>query len=1100
MSFVRCSKDCIWILLPTLLLLWVQPAVNSVWAANVPLQIPQVAHAPQQPKSNQPIVVTAKTIDPNGMVAVNLAYQIVRPGHYIPAWLPVPLDVLKTDVTTARQRNPEFEDPGKWTVIKMTDDGTGSDAAALDGIFTGAIPGQPHRTMVRYRITATERSGQSLPITVPYQDDEAINFACWVYDGVPAYVANSYSVLGTPHTYSPATLETLPVYTMITRAEDLAQCLAYDSNDQIPCDNTAVRRALNWEGAFVFEGQVYDHINYRLAGSSGRYDLTGKRDMKIHFNNGHEFQAKDRFGRTYALGWRDLNVGKMFDDRTGVEENPALKQGNFGLAEAANSILWNLMGVPTWDTHWFHFRVVDGEQEAPDQYHGDFWGMFLAMEEYDGRFLQRMDLPDGNLYKPDGQRHQGSNSVDDASDYGNLRDQLIPGKTEEHIRQWVNYDELYRYLAVAEAVRHYDFPVFWSGANVAFYFEPAPTGQNPYGWLWYLPYDTDLTWGPNSNDGLNEAWMALEPGGNDGKAHTENAGGLTGMKLQFRNTLREFRDLLWNPETINPMLDELAASIADFAQADRDRWTHVPDWAYDAGPPYSLVPDTFTWSVEDKLADMKQFAFVGNHTWSSGNASGYVPSGGQTYVLDQIANQEGDKGAVPNTPTATYTGPAGFPLDSLTFRAGPFSDPQGAVTFGAMMWRIAGFSDVNRFDYDPANKEYEILSLWESDEITPYRSDISIPQAGLVAGHVYRVRVRMKDNTGRWSHWSAPVQFVAGRPMGTGPAEGSIVINEVLAHSHETAPDWIELYNTTDRPIAIGGWFLSDSANDPTKYQISNGTVVPAKGYVVFYENAHFGNPSAPGCRVPFALSEAGDAVYLTSGSNGQPTGYNEHEAFGASERGTSFGRYTRPDGVTHFVRLSQITPGAANAYPKVGPVVINEIMYNPAGTSNAEYVELLNISSEPVALYDAATKLPWRFTDDPDKPGVELAFSGGSDVTIRPGQYVVLVKNQVTFKAIYSVPAGTQVFEWGGGKLDNSGAKLDLTKAFDTDGMGTIGWVRVDRVTYSDGSHPAGQDPWPTAADGNGMALARVKATDYGNDPANWKAAPPSPGKANHE
>jgi hypothetical protein len=324
------------------------------------------------------------------------------------------------------------------------------------------------------------------------------------------------------------------------------------------------------------------------------------------------------------------------------------------------------------------------------------------------------------------------------------------------------------------------------------------------------------------------------------------------------------------------------------------------------------------------------------------------------------------------------------------------------------------------------------------------------------------------------------------------------VINELLAHSHESAPDWIELYNTTSRPIAIGGWFLSNSSKDLTKYQIHSGTVVPAKGYVVFYENAHFGNPSAPGCRVPFAFSEAGDKAFLTSGYGGQPTGYSESEEFGPSESGVSFGRYTKSDGSTPFVSLSQITPGAANAYPKVGPVVINEIMYNPSGSSDLEYVEILNVSGEPVLLYNAATKLGWRLTDDPESPGVVLAFSGTSDVTIASGQYALLVRSLATFKARYSVPAGTQVFQWVGGKLDNGGAKLDLSKALDIDGTGTIAWCRVDRVNYSDGSHPSGQDPWPTGADGTGMALARIKASDYGNDSVNWKAALPSPGQAN--
>jgi len=43
----------------------------------------------------------------------------------------------------------------------------------------------------------------------------------------------------------------------------------------------------------------------------------------------------------------------------------------------------------------------------------------------------------------------------------------------------------------------------------------------------------------------------------------------------------------------------------------------------------------------------------------------------------------------PQTPVVTSTGPAGFPANALTFSVGPFSDPQGNNTFGAMRWRIA---------------------------------------------------------------------------------------------------------------------------------------------------------------------------------------------------------------------------------------------------------------------------------------------------------------------------------------------------------------------------------------------------------------------------
>ncbi|HUU20020.1 MAG TPA: CotH kinase family protein, partial [Sedimentisphaerales bacterium] len=189
------------------------------------------------------------------------------------------------------------------------------------------------------------------------------------------------------------------------------------------------------------------------------------------------------------------------------------------------------------------------------------------------------------------------------------------------------------------------------------------------------------------------------------------------------------------------------------------------------------------------------------------------------------------------------------------------------------------------------------------------------------------------------------------------PDPGAVVINEVLAHSHADAADWIELHNTTEVAIDIGGWFLSDSNSNLTKYQIAAGTRIAPDGYILFYEDLHFDNPSDPGCYQPFALSENGEELYLSSAEGSLLTGYRQVEDFGASETDVSLGRYYKPStGNYNFVRMSENTPDSANAYPKVGPIVINEIMYNPSWpvgglytNDQYEYIELLNISAEPV-------------------------------------------------------------------------------------------------------------------------------------------------------
>jgi hypothetical protein len=229
-------------------------------------------------------------------------------------------------------------------------------------------------------------------------------------------------------------------------------------------------------------------------------------------------------------------------------------------------------------------------------------------------------------------------------------------------------------------------------------------------------------------------------------------------------------------------------------------------------------------------------------------------------------------------------------------------------------------------------------------------------------------------------------------------------------------------------------------------------------------------------------------------------TGYQEVEDFDASETGVSFGRYYKGSTDNYnFVAMSQNTPGAANSYPKVGPIVISEIMYNPGSDNqNEEYIELLNISSEPVTLYRYDKSEAWRFTD-----GIEFVFPSDPVVTIPAGGYLLLVKDLAAFAARYGAsPASVQVLGPYDGQLQNGGEKLDLSMPGDVDEFGTRYYIRIDRLNYSDGSHPedcpGGVDLWPIEADGGGKSLSRKVPSVYGNDVANWKAAAPSPCSAN--
>ena len=493
-------------------------AINSVYAVNVPPQIRQVEHQPGQPSAGEPIVITAKVTDPDNVKRVYLYYQAVTPGNYIPAYLPIAISSLISNPFQDQPFNPDFENTANWTTLMMKDDGTGDDLVSGDGIYTISVTGQLNRTLLRYRIKAWDDSESSNSIRVPYYDDPSLNFACFVYNGVPDYVVDGDTSVHpdaeveSDYTYGSDTLTTLPVYTLITRYNDLYQCNGYNSSDQIEQGTTNMNyqyagRAYNWEGAFVYDGKVYDHIGYRLRGGNGRYNngAAGKRSMKFRFNRGNYFQARDIYGKKFPSKWQNLNTGKMMGNKIvwdGWRHYP------YGINEVIDMKLFDIADVPSPHTYWMHFRVVDGDTETPatvagGQYNGDFWGLYVAFENYDGAFLERLGLPKGNLYKLsdkiyggyDQLRYQGENAIlvtndSNADDYENIRWNLRRGR-----RQFLPIEPFGGFLfvtiwiamngiAIRPSSNPYGVLIFSVDRhcgnclkNVAWYFTPPPTQQ-----------------------------------------------------------------------------------------------------------------------------------------------------------------------------------------------------------------------------------------------------------------------------------------------------------------------------------------------------------------------------------------------------------------------------------------------------------------------------------------------------------------------------------------------------------------------------------------------------------------------------------------------
>lgn len=734
---------------------------NIVFSENAAPNIRKVIHTPEAPRAGEPVQITARVSDPDGVASVTLEYRVVTPGNYIPARLPLAISGGNIDVTQDRPINPDYE--SGWTSVAMIDDGTNGDALAGDDFYSVTLPPAGHRDLVRYRITITDTRGKLA--RVPYPDDLTLNFAYFVYDGVPAYEGIDAATMA----------GSLPVYHLLTRNEDYDEATAYNSADQIN-QGTEARFLYNWNASFVYEGKVYDNVRYRLRGANGRYQGRGKRSMRVRFNDGDFLEARKQDGSKYDEPWRTLTLGKGNSNRNTM---------TFGLNEAVNFHLFQNFGVPAANPLFVQWRVIDDPAEAPDQWRGDYHGTYFVSETYDVRFLEEHDLEKGNLYKlinqtsdwKKQQRYQGKFAPFDGSDHDTIEGNLDGSDSASYVEAHVDLESYYRYHAMVEALRHYDY---WPSANknMVYYFTTEYLPENNFkGRLQIIPWDTDSTWGPTYNSGHDVVYNALfdaaGPGSDNGTNPTLWPG--------YYNTVRELRDLLWQEEEINSVIDGYAAIISPLVPADFARWKGAPT---DAGN-YNHLGGPGINSLAAYVADMKNFAFTGG-SWPGGNDSvmpqandnGLSGTQGRDAWLDFHQGENGESSLIPNTPVITYTGANNFPTNAISFQTSAFSDPQGSGTFGAMEWRLAVAAEPRALEITPA---------WESGELTSFSTSIDIPTTAVRSGTSYRARVRHQDDSGRWSHWSAPIEFTTSLPN-LSPYLAGLVITEVMYHPTDPTP------------------------------------------------------------------------------------------------------------------------------------------------------------------------------------------------------------------------------------------------------------------------------------------------------------------------
>lgn len=166
---------------------------------------------------------------------------------------------------------------------------------------------------------------------------------------------------------------------------------------------------------------------------------------------------------------------------------------------------------------------------------------------------------------------------------------------------------------------------------------------------------------------------------------------------------------------------------------------------------------------------------------------------------------------------------------------------------------------------------------------------------------------------------------------------GDVVINEFLASNDIIQADqdgeyddWIELYNNSSENIDLGGYYLSDDANDLTQWVFPAGTVIDANDYLIVWADD---DETQAGLHANFKLSASGEALYLSNGAGN----LIDEVVFPVQTTDVTYGRY--PNGTGAFTSM----PSTYNAENSLAPIT---------GTSERETLEDVAIYPNPAQDY----------------------------------------------------------------------------------------------------------------------------------------------------
>ncbi len=448
---------------------------------------------------------------------------------------PIEVTALVEDATTVTLTY--VLDWGTPASLALQDDGQSADGEAGDGVFGAVLPGQAVGTLVRYRLDAVGPTGS---MGYPRDDDTVI------YTG----------------TYLAPPVETdLDVFHWLLDPVDYADALAhYWTNETEP--------------ALLFHrGVLYDGVQVRVRGQSSRG--WPKKHWNFSLPQGHGFDAE---GYT-ASPVSGFNLQSSYADKSYVRE--ILSYETFRDAGCPSNVMAPVLVVQN----------------------GQFFGLYGYLEDRDPTNLERNGLdPEGGLYKAFGSQCEARPLHE------------LPGPWEKEEPDDGDFTELFDLLTGVDALTgpdrrdflfdHVDLPAMLSyhaasvlihnndqvAKNYFLYRDTKGTGR------WSMQaWDMDLTFGRSYQGTVLNDEIFAEVDGVAGRPNVSPSHPLFGdsehqkwdylwnrltdalleepeIRQMYYRRLRTLLDELLVEGRYEARIDELAALVADEAEADRQLW------------------------------------------------------------------------------------------------------------------------------------------------------------------------------------------------------------------------------------------------------------------------------------------------------------------------------------------------------------------------------------------------------------------------------------------------------------------------------------------------------------------------------------------------